>query len=249
MGSSRFPGKPLAALHGLPLIEHVFRRAAMCNTLDEVYVATCDEEIRAAVEAFGGTTILTSAAHERASDRVAEAAQHFHAGIIVMIQGDEPMITPDMIEAAVSPLRQDASTSCVNLVGPIITLEEYLDPNTIKVVSDIYGNALYFSRAPIPSIDFNQADSSVFKQVCVVGFRSDSLREYARLQPTPLEQAESIDMLRLIEHGKPIRLISTETRTHAVDIPADLELVKQLMRSDPFLVSYCPSPIHLETWQ
>src|SRR5215212_7878738 len=116
MGSSRFPGKPLAPLLGRPMIEHVVRRASMCDLLDAVYVATCDEEIRSAVERFGGEVVMTSAAHERASDRVAEAAAGLEAEVVVMIQGDEPMVTPSMIAAAVAPLFDDASVSCVNLV-------------------------------------------------------------------------------------------------------------------------------------
>src|SRR5215212_2725887 len=111
MGSSRFPGKPLAPLLGRPMVEHVVRRAAMCDLLDAVYVATCDEEIRAAVEGFGGEVLMTSAAHERASDRVAEAAERSEADIVVMIQGDEPLVTPHMIAAAVAPLLEDASVS------------------------------------------------------------------------------------------------------------------------------------------
>src|SRR5215210_4269627 len=150
MGSSRFPGKPLAPLLGRPMIEHVVRRAAMCDLLDAVYVATCDEEIRSAVERFGGEVVMTSAAHERASDRVAEAAEGFEAEVVVMIQGDEPMVTPAMIAAAVAPLFDDASVSCVNLARRIERSEEYVDRNTIKVVSDVRGDALYFSRAPVP---------------------------------------------------------------------------------------------------
>src|SRR5215212_9498158 len=150
MGSSRFPGKPLAPLLGRPLIEHVVRRALMCDLLDAVYVATCDEEIRSAVERFGGGVVMTSDAHERASDRVAEAAEGFEAEVVVMIQGDEPMITPRMIAAAVAPLFADASVSCVNLARRIERREEYVDRNTIKVVSNVRGDAVYFSRAPIP---------------------------------------------------------------------------------------------------
>src|SRR4029453_2216547 len=116
MESSRFPGKPLALLHGLPMIEHVFRRAKFCSQLDEVYIATCNDDIRDAAVAFGAKVIMTSATHERATERVAEAAEHFAADIVVMIQGDEPMITPAMIETALGPLQSDASTACVNLV-------------------------------------------------------------------------------------------------------------------------------------
>src|SRR5437867_3191048 len=136
MASSRFPGKPLAPLLGLPMIEHVFRRAEGCSRLDDLYVATCDDEIRNVAEGFGARVVMTSTAHERATDRVAEAAKDFTADIIVMIQGDEPMITPVMIEAAVDPMRCDLSISCLNLVCRIESQREFNDPNTIKVVAD-----------------------------------------------------------------------------------------------------------------
>ena len=251
MGSSRFPGKPLAPLLGRPMIEHVVRRARMCDTLEGVYVATCDDEIRSVVERFGSTGIMTSAAHERASDRVAEAAEvikaahHLQADIVVMIQGDEPMITPDMIDSAIAPMLQDPSVACVNLARRIVSREEYLDENTIKVVMNVHGDALYFSRVPIPAVDFARNLSKeasgrppVFKQVCVIPFRHDFLRTFARLPPTPLERAESIDMLRVIEHGFRVRLVETDVDTHAVDTPEDLLLVEALMKHDPLILRY-----------
>jgi 3-deoxy-manno-octulosonate cytidylyltransferase (CMP-KDO synthetase) len=239
MSSSRFPGKPLAPLLGRPMIEHVYRRAALCEGLDAVYVATCDEEIRVVVEKFGGAVIMTSADHERASDRVAEVAERVEAEIIVMIQGDEPMIMPEMIEAAVAPMLADKAVTCVNLVRRIGTRAEHVDPNTIKVVMNVHGDALYFSRAPIPAIDFdNGKQQPVFKQVCVIPFRRAALREFARLAPTPLERAESIDMLRIIEHGGRVRLVETDVDTHAVDTPADLRLVEDMMKDDPLIRRY-----------
>jgi 3-deoxy-manno-octulosonate cytidylyltransferase (CMP-KDO synthetase) len=239
MGSSRFPGKPLAPLLGRPMIEHVVRRAALCERLEAVYVATCDEEIRRSVEGFGGTVLMTSSTHERASDRVAEAAGRIEADIVVMIQGDEPMVTPDMIVAAVAPMLDDPMVACVNLSHRIVNAEEYDDPNTIKVVMNVHGDALYFSRAPIPAIDFAGIKAApVFKQVCVIPFRYDFLHEFARLPPTPLERAESIDMLRVIEHGGRVRLVETEVNTHAVDTPADLRLVESLMKDDPLVLRY-----------
>ena len=237
MGSTRFPGKPLAKLLGRPMIEHVVRRAQMCGALAAVFIATCDEEIRNVAEALGIPVLMTSPAHERASERVAEAAEKLEADIIVMIQGDEPMIVPAMIEAAARPLQEDPSLECVNLVRLITSREEYLDPNTIKVVMDVHANALYFSRAPIPSIDF-QPEIPVFKQVCVIPFRRDFLRKYASLSPTPLEQAESIDMLRVIESGGRVRLVKTEVTTYAVDTPDDLRLVEALMMNDPLVPKY-----------
>jgi len=230
MASSRFPGKPLALLRGLPMIEHVFRRSKLCSQLDEVYVATCDEEIRHVAQAFGAKVIMTSASHERATDRVAEAAEHFDADVVVMIQGDEPMITPQMIETALEPLRLDESISCVNLAHRITSREEFLDPSTIKVVADANGNALYFSRSPIPHGNFEETTAKIFKQVCVIPFTRSCLQEFSRLPPTPLECAESIDMLRLLEHGESVRLVETLVATHSVDTPADLQLVETMMK-------------------
>ncbi len=239
MGSGRFPGKPLARILGLPMLEHVYRRASMCGRLSAVYVATCDGEIAAAAEGFGAAVLMTSAAHERASDRVAEAAEGLDADIVVMIQGDEPLITPAMIEASVEPMLREPSVACVNLARRVRTREEHLDRNTIKVVMNLGGDALYFSRAPVPEADFAAAEPPpVFKQVCVIPFRRDFLREFARLPPTPLERAESIDMLRVLEHGGRVRMVETDADTHAVDTPADLARVEALMRRDPLAAAY-----------
>ena len=238
MGSSRFPGKPLATLLGKPMIEHVVRRAEMCPQLDAVVVATCDQEIRRVAEALGTQVIMTSATHERATDRVAEAAQQLAARIIVMIQADEPMIAPQMITAAIGPMLEDGSVNCVNLARRILDRKDYLNPNTIKVVMDTNRDAMYFSRAPIPAVAFPFADTPVFKQVCVIPFRRKFLFDFARLTPTPLERAESIDMLRILEHGGRIRLVETEVETHAVDTPEDLRLVEFLMKDDPLLRNY-----------
>jgi 3-deoxy-manno-octulosonate cytidylyltransferase (CMP-KDO synthetase) len=239
MGSSRFPGKPLARILGRPMIEHVYRRAAMCGFLDAVYVATCDEEIRRVAEGFGAPVLMTSSAHERASDRVAEAAASLEADIVVMIQGDEPMITPGMIASAVAPMIADPFVTCVNLARRIVNWEEYVDRNTIKVVMDVHGDALYFSRAPIPTLDAREIErGGAFKQVCVIPFRRDFLRQFAGLPQTPLERAESIDMLRVIENGWRVRMAPAEEPTHAVDTAEDLRLVESLMKDDPLILRY-----------
>jgi 3-deoxy-manno-octulosonate cytidylyltransferase (CMP-KDO synthetase) len=239
MASSRFPGKPLASLHGLPMIEHVFQRAKLCSQLDEVYIATCDDDIRDVALNFGAKVIMTSSNHERATDRVAEAAGQFTADIVVMIQGDEPMTTPEMIETALDPIRFEPSIDCVNLVRRIESHEDFIDRNTIKVVADLNGNALYFSRSPIPDAQFEQTTAKLFKQVCVIPFRHECLQEFARLlPPTPLEISESIDMLRFLEHGRRVRLVETTVATHAVDTAADLEQVEILMNNDPLMREY-----------
>ena len=220
------------------MIEHVFRRVSLCPAIDEVYVATCDEEIRSAAKGFRANVIMTSGLHERAVDRVAEAAGHFAADIVVMIQGDEPMITPEMIHTALDPLQTDSSISCVNQVHRITTQQEFIDPNTIKVVADLNGNALYFSRSPIPHVNLNETTAKVFKQVCVIPFTRQSLEEFSQLSASPLERVESIDMLRLLEHGRNVRLAETFVETHSVDTPADLQFVQTLMNDDPLLRQY-----------
>ena len=215
------------------MIEHVYRRCRMNSSLAGVYIATCDREIAAATEAFGGTAVMTSTLHQRASDRVAEAAEQMDADVIVMVQGDEPMIHPEMIGRAVNPLHEDPAILCTNLAAPIRSIEEMTDPNTIKVVMARNGDALYFSRRPIPS-----GSSEGLKQVCVIPFRREFLLRYAALEPTPLEIAESVDMLRILEHGFKVRIVMTDHETHAVDTPADLTLVERLIEVDPLAGSY-----------
>ena len=240
MGSSRFPGKPLASILDCPMIEHVYRRTAMCPALDEVYVATCDQEIMDSVNSFGGRAIMTSSSHQRASDRVAEATADFSADIIVMIQGDEPMTYPQMIEASLAPLRSgDKQIACVNLTARIQTEEEFVDPNTIKVVMDADGFAVYMSREPIPTRHIQPfGQLAAFKQVCIIPFTAAALQVFIRLPPTPLEVAESIDMLRFIEHGHKVKMVQTEYATHAVDTPEDLKLVEKLLQKDPLTKEY-----------
>jgi 3-deoxy-manno-octulosonate cytidylyltransferase (CMP-KDO synthetase) len=240
MGSSRFPGKPLAPILGRPMIEHVYRRTILCEALNDVFVATCDTEIFESVESFGGRAIMTSPAHDRASDRVAEAAADIDCDVVVMIQGDEPMTYPAMIEESLAPfLGGDEAVSCVNLTAKIKNQKEFKDPNTIKVVMDRDGYAIYMSREPIPTLhlqDFNQIPA--FKQVCVIPFSAAALQEFNKLDPTPLEVAESIDMMRFIEHGRKVKMVETSFSTHAVDNPADLKLVEELLRKDALTQKY-----------
>ena len=239
MGSSRFPGKPLAPILGRSMIEHVYKRSVTADVLDAVYVATCDEEIREAVEAFGGEAIMTSPRHETASDRVAEAAQHVTADIVVMIQGDEPLTHPDVIQAIVEPLIADENIVCSNPMRKIDTQEEYLDPNCIKVVVDREGFALYMTREPIPTQRLLGFDNiPVYRQIVLVPFRCDLLFEFTRWERTPLEVAESVDMLRVLEHGYRIKMVETSHWAHAVDTPEDLVLVEQVMKNDPLLALY-----------
>jgi 3-deoxy-manno-octulosonate cytidylyltransferase (CMP-KDO synthetase) len=241
MGSSRFPGKPLAPLHGMPMLGHVYFRAAMSPRLDAVYIATCDEAIKRYALEIGAPCIMTSPSHARASDRTAEAADIIEArggarpDVVVMIQGDEPMLHPGMIDEALAPLHADASVHVVNLMAPL--QGDAADPNEIKVVVDRNGDALYFSRQPIPW-QGRTCGAPVFKQVCVIPFRRDCLTAFAALEPTPLESAESIDMLRALEHGYRVRMALTAHTTYSVDTPLDLAKVAALMKHDPLVERY-----------
>lgn len=224
------------------MLEHVYRRVSLSHAVDATFIATCDEEIREAALAFGANVIMTSDAHERASDRVAEAVADMDAELIVMVQGDEPMTRPEMIDAAVAPFGAEPQLGCVNLVHSIDNRDDFYDFNTIKVVMNQKDEALYMSRQPIPtapaSVQSVFSHHLAYKQVYIIPFRRATLLDFARLPPTPLEKLESIDMLRLIEHGYPVKMVRTKFNTQAVDTPADLERVAWLMESDPLLASY-----------
>ena len=182
---------------------------------------------------------MTSSSHERASDRTAEAMLKAETiigkkvEIVVMVQGDEPMVTADMIEKSIKPFK-DIDVNVVNLMSKMETIEEFEDPNEPKVVVDINSNALYFSREPIPSRKKGVLDVPMYKQVCIIPFQRDFLLEYTALPPTPLEIVESIDMLRVLEHGLKVRMIPTKYPTHAVDTPKDLQHVEALMSQANF---------------
>lgn len=235
MGSSRFPGKPMANVNGKPMIGHVFERVARSPLLALTAVATCDQEIYDFVTSIGGKAVMTANTHERASDRCAEALltlekeYNTHYDIVVMVQGDEPMTHPDMIGEAIHPMLEDQSVQIVNLLGEIKDDKEFLDRNCIKVVCDLQQNALYFSREPIPT-RFKVGTVPMLKQVCVIPFRRDFLLQYTRLAPTPLEIAESVDMMRVLEHGMKVRMAPTRFSTQSVDTPEDLRKVEKLMQ-------------------
>lgn len=244
MASSRFPGKPLKTILGIPMIGHCYHRVNMCADLESTYVATCDQEIFDYVESLGGNVVMTSDTHERASDRAAEAMLEIEAklgnriDILVMVQGDEPMDTPKMIKDAIRPLHEDPTLQVVNLMGKIGSTQEFEDPNTVKVVVDSKDNALYFSREPIPSRKKGMDQVPMWKQICVIPFRRDFLIEFNRTPEMPLEQIESVDMMRVLETGGTVRMVQTEEESIGVDTPADLQRVEVLMRDDPLLSSY-----------
>lgn len=239
MSSSRYPGKPLCDIQGLSMIEHVYRRTRMSNSVDETYIATPDKEIKEETNSFDGNVIMTGS-HTRATDRVAEAAKDIDAEIIVVMQGDEPLVYPDMLDDAIAPVRDEDRVKVTNLARPITDQDEYPDPNNVKAVMDTDSNALYFSRAPIPHIHTGvYSEASVYHQVCVIPFEREFLFEFTSMEETKLEQIESIDMLRLLENGYDVRLVKTDRETYPVDTPEDHEKVDQMMNNDKLFDEYC----------
>ena len=221
------------------MLEHVYKRTALCQDLADVVVATCDTEIADAVKAFGGKAVMTADTHQRASDRMAEAAEILDGDVFVLVQGDEPMTHPEMISEALSPFARDNAVACVNLTTRIGDEAEFRDPNTIKVVMNRAGDAMYMSRSEIPTLANNRFhEIEAYKQVCIIPFTRAALARYAILTPTPHEIAESIDMMRFIEHGDTVRMVETAYNTHAVDTANDLKLVSDMMKNDDLMKAY-----------
>jgi len=231
MASSRYPGKPLAMILGLPMIEHVRRRALLAKGIDEVVVATCDQAVVDVVTAAGGKAILTGNSHERCTTRVEEAMRDLDGEIVVIVQGDEPLILPEAIEQVVTPLRDRLDVSCTNLLSKIADEADFQDINIVKAATNQAGFIMYFSRAPIPCFR-HKADCPIFRQMGIMAFRTAFLTEYAALPETPFEKAESIDMLRLLEHGYRILGAPTEHATIGVDHVGDIDRVEQILRTD-----------------
>jgi len=235
MESSRFPGKPMFKINGIPMIERVFRNVKKNLMLSEVLVATCNKKIFDHVTFTGGTAVMTSKRHKRASDRCYEALLKIEKRnktkyqIIVMVQGDEPMVYPDMINEAVKPMLRDGKIKIVNLMSKINNQKEFLDPNIIKVLCDKNSNAIYFSRSAIPFGKFDKKNKPK-KQVCIIPFRRDFLIKYNNLKPTNLEKIESIDMLRVLENGYNVKMIDTKYFSHAVDTKLDALKVSKLLK-------------------
>ncbi|ABB40480.1 3-deoxy-D-manno-octulosonate cytidylyltransferase [Oleidesulfovibrio alaskensis G20] len=244
MGSSRFPGKPLADIHGVPMVGHVALRTAMAPAVSETWIATCDEEIMEYARKAGIKAVMTADTHERCTDRTAEAMLKIEemtgksVDIVVMVQGDEPMVTPDMIDAAIAPMLEDASVNVTNLMADMETEAEFEDPNEVKVVTDLHGDALYFSREPVPSRKKGVLNVPMRKQVCVIPFRRDYLLRFNNLPETPLERIESVDMMRILEHGEKVRMVPFSGRTLSVDTPQDLERARAMMQQDTLRRDY-----------
>ncbi len=236
--STRFPGKPLADLCGKPMIQWVYERSSSCELVDRVIVATDDDRIAEAVRTFGGEVAMTRADHATGTDRLAEVAEHLVDDLIVNVQGDEPLIDPAMIEAAIAPMLADKAIPMGTLKTPLTCLEEYNNPNVVKVVTDLNGFALYFSRAAIPfprdfagQLDHRWSELATAKHVGLYVYRRDFLLQYPKLPATPLESQECLEQLRALEHGYRIKVAVTDLVGQGVDTPEDLEKVKGLIVS------------------
>ena len=245
--SSRLPGKPLVPLCGKPMIQHVWERVQRASKVSRVLVATDDERVRRAVEEFGGEAVMTRADHRSGTERVAEvaalalsllgraegSAAGSEAEVLVNIQGDEPLIEPAAVDAAVAVLLDDASVEVATLAVSIATPADVMDANVVKVVLDFDGNALYFSRAPIPWVrgDGERVHSHHLKHIGLYVFRRSALLEFPTFPQGELEKLEQLEQLRWLENGYKIRVVETTYDSVSVDVPEDVPRVEKLLRA------------------
>jgi 3-deoxy-manno-octulosonate cytidylyltransferase (CMP-KDO synthetase) len=227
--ATRLPGKPLVDIAGRPMIAHVCRRAALARGVARVLVATDDVRIADAVAAFGGTAVMTRSDHRSGTDRIAEVAGTLACDIVINVQGDEPLLHPAMIEEVAAPLAADPSLMMATLGHRLDAAREAANPSIVKVVVDLQGRALYFSRSPIP-YPLNQTNPArgVYRHVGIYAYRRAFVVTFASLSPTPLEQTESLEQLRALEHGHRIQVVETSYESVSVDTPEDLERVRRM---------------------
>ncbi len=232
MGASRFPGKPLAQILDLPMIEHVRRRVILSDVVDDVVVATCDQEIVDAVQAHGGKAVMTANTHERCTDRVEEATQDIDADIVIIVQGDEPLFMPEVAKQLVEPMLQDEGIVCTNLLSTIKKEEDIQNTDIVKALLDQKSNVLYFSRASVPYRRVKGEDVPLYRQTGLSAFTKKFLVEFSRLAPTPLEITESVDFFRTLEHGFAIRGVIYDKELYGVDNPGDVDIVEKILERE-----------------
>jgi len=243
MGATRFPGKPMKPLLGMPMIGHCYHRTALASGFSEVYVATCDQVISDYVKSIGGKAIMTSELHDRASTRTAEALsiieeqQSEPIDIVVMVQGDEPIIGPDVISETLAHFG-NKDVQIVNIMSELNTKEAFLDHNNVKVVVDSRSNALYFSREPIPSPWQGWEQLPRYMQTGIIAFRRDALIQFNAMSETDLERYESVDMNRVLESGGSIRMVATRKFTIGVDTEKELQLAEKFLTTDKSMKLY-----------
>lgn len=227
-GSTRFPGKPLHKIAGLPMIQHVWQRCAACVQLDHLAVATDDARIADCVEAFGGSAVMTAADHPSGSDRLAEALKAFpNATHVINIQGDEPLISPNLIDQLAQLLRGQPELAMVSAACELESPDQLHDPNVVKVVMNSHHEALYFSRSAIPFLRSGGTPTRAYRHLGIYGFKSEFLRQFVKLPHSPLEQSEQLEQLRAVEHGIRIKMLITEESAHGVDTPEQAIQIEQ----------------------
>lgn len=244
MAATRFPGKPLADIHGLPMIAHCYFRTKLAQSIDEVVIATCDSEIADVANQFGATVVMTSPDHLNAVDRTVETTEILQStsrlflDIVVLVQGDEPLLNPEVLNQMVSTMTDNPDVDVVNVMVPFSSQDDYLDHNNPKVVVDSASNALYISREAIPSSwrDWNSSLSHM--QTGLFAFRPTAIEWFGSTPRTPLEEVESIDMLRLLYHGRPLRMLPISESSIGVDTPDDLHRAAALMLNDNLMQQY-----------
>lgn len=244
MGSSRFPGKPLHPIRGRAMLEHCFLRAKLYEKWDFLSVATCDKEIMTFCEERGFPVVWTSDKHTRALDRVAEAvskrADIVDDSIVVCVQGDEPLLGPDLIDIVVAPLLRDPDIEGTIMTVPILDDETFLNPDTVKLVHDLKGRVLYTSRAPIPYMKEFSPDAGANRIGGIFGFRWHALKWFTEMPESPLEITESCDSNRLYDNGRHqvIAPVPSDRRLQSVDSPEDVPLVEEMIEDDPYWGAY-----------
>lgn len=228
--STRLPNKVILDIGGKPLIQRVFEQVKKSKKVSDIFIATDSEKIIKIVESFGGKAILTSSKHQSGTDRISEAVQNLETDFIINVQGDEPLISPNLIDSLISVLENDDEVSFVSAMRKIDNLEDLDNPNCVKVITDFSQNAIYFSRSKIPFSRDNDFQN-YFQHIGIYGYKKDFLLKYSQLPQTVLEQTEKLEQLRAIENGFKIRMVETEYKSIGVDTLADLEKVRQIWKS------------------
>lgn len=226
--SQRFPGKPLVMIEDRPMVQWVYEAAMRCTTFSKVVVATDSQLVADCVREFGGAVEMTSSDHQTGTDRVAEVAQRYpQMQAIANVQGDQPFVTAEMLTQLVAPYLEGKSPDMTTLACPLEQESDYFNPNVVKVLCDRHNRALYFSRSPIPYYR-NPGPAPVFHHLGLYAFRRDFLANYAELPPTPLEQCEGLEQLRVLENGGSIYVCQTQKAVIEINTPADLVQAQSL---------------------
>jgi 3-deoxy-manno-octulosonate cytidylyltransferase (CMP-KDO synthetase) len=233
INSTRVPRKPVLPIQGKPMVQWVYENASRCQVITKVIVATDSEEIASVIQRIGGNVMMTDSHIQTGSDRVAAVAEHYpEADVIINLQGDEPFIKPRMLEQLVSPYLQGESPEMTTLAHPLDMQINYALPGAVKVIVDQHGNALYFSRSPIPYFRTEERHAPVYHHMGLYAFRRDFLMHYKTLKQTPLEKIEALEQLRVLENGFNIRVCLTEDKTLEINTPEEYEQAQQFVYTD-----------------